>query len=382
MKNYISFIILALVISGCFKAPGYTQISQIDENLLVEVGQALFFDPNLSKNKTQSCSTCHNPNFAFVDDRDNGVKAQVSLGDDGVSLGDRTAPTASYAKFSPIFHFDKEKNQYIGGQFWDARVATLEEQAGGPPLNPIEMGMPSKKAVVERIKENEYYVKSFKKLFGNEVFKDNEFAYEAMTKAIGAFEKTDFFSPFDSKYDRYLREEEELSLEEELGMSLFFSNNNTNCSTCHKLKFEGDLKETFTNYEFHNIGVPINKSLRAKNGVKELDKGLLANPKVKDKAHEGKFKVPTLRNIAITAPYMHNGVFKDLRTVLEFYDKYNNEERAINKETNKPWDEPEVEHSVNLKDLKAKKLTDKKIDAIIAFLKTLTDKRYEHLLEK
>lgn len=79
---------------------------------------------------------------------------------------------------------------------------------------------------------------------------------------------------------------------------------------------------------------------------------------------------------------MHNGVFKDLRTVLEFYDKYNNEERAINKETNKPWDEPEVEHSVNLKDLKAKKLTDKKIDAIIAFLKTLTDKRYEHLLEK
>ena len=106
-----------------------------------ELGQILFFDKNLSKNRTQSCATCHNPNTGFVDDRDNGVSKMASLGDDEKSLGDRQAPTASYSKFSPPFHFDEKKQKYIGGQFWDGRAATLEEQAGGPPLNPIEMGM-------------------------------------------------------------------------------------------------------------------------------------------------------------------------------------------------------------------------------------------------
>ena len=104
----------------------------------------MFFDKNLSHNRTQSCATCNNPNSEFADDRDNGISKMASLGDDNKSLGDRQAPTASYAKFSPDFHFDEKKQKYIGGQFWDGRSATLEEQAGGPPLNPIEMGMASK----------------------------------------------------------------------------------------------------------------------------------------------------------------------------------------------------------------------------------------------
>ena len=118
-----------------------------------------------------------------------------------------------------------------------------------------------------------------------------------------------------------------------------------------------------------------------KNGVKQIDQGLLANPNVSDKKHLGKHKVPTLRNVAVTAPYMHNGVFKDLRTVVEFYDKYNNQERNINPETGEPWDEPEVKETISLEDLKAKKQNDRKVDALVAFMKLLTDKRYEHLLE-
>ncbi len=119
----------------------FTQKIKMKEDL----GRVLFFDKNLSKNKTQSCATCHNPEAGFVDTRDNGINKMASLGDDGHSLGDRQAPTASYAMFSPEFHYDKKKKKYIGGQFWDGREATLAAQAGGPPMNPIEMAMPSKK---------------------------------------------------------------------------------------------------------------------------------------------------------------------------------------------------------------------------------------------
>ena len=356
---------------------GANEISQKET-----LGQVLFSDKNLSKNRTQSCATCHNPNTGFTDDRQNGVNKMASLGDDNKSLGDRQAPTASYAKFSPDFHFDEKKQKYIGGQFWDGRAKTLEEQAGGPPLNPIEMGMGSKKEVVDRIKENAYYVQTFKELFGEDVFKDDEKAYDAMTSAIATFERSNEFSSFDSKYDRYLKGEYDLTPLEDLGKSIFFSNNNNSCATCHVLKGEDKAGETFTNYEYHNIGTPANKTLRAKNGVKEIDKGLLANPNVKDIAQNGKHKVPTLRNVAVTAPYMHNGVFKDLKTVIEFYDKYNNKDRNINPETKKPWDDAEVKETIALKELKANALTDRKVEALVAFMKLLTDKKYEYLLEK
>lgn len=356
---------------------GANEISQKET-----LGQVLFSDKNLSKNRTQSCATCHNPNAGFADDRENGIGKMASLGDDNKSLGDRQAPTASYAKFSPDFHFDEKKQKYIGGQFWDGRAKTLEEQAGGPPLNPIEMGMGSKKEVVDRIKENAYYVQTFKELFGEDVFKDDEKAYDAMTSAIASFERSNEFSSFDSKYDRYLKGEYDLTALEDLGKSIFFSNNNNSCATCHVLKGEDKAGETFTNYEYHNIGTPANKTLRAKNGAKEIDKGLLANPNVKDVAQNGKHKVPTLRNVAVTAPYMHNGVFKDLKTVIEFYDKYNNKDRNINPETKKTWDDAEVKETIALKELKANALTDRKVEALVAFMKLLTDKKYEYLLEK
>jgi cytochrome c peroxidase len=133
------------------------------------LGKALFFDTNLSKNRTQACATCHNPDRAFTDDRETGAGLAVSLGDDGTSLGDRNTPTAAYALFSPSFH-KSEKDGWVGGQFFDGREKDLEGQAGGPPLNPIEMGMPDKQAVVARIRENAAYVTAFKTLFGDKVF--------------------------------------------------------------------------------------------------------------------------------------------------------------------------------------------------------------------
>lgn len=350
------------------------------------LGRALFFDVNLSKNRSMSCATCHNPETGFVDQRGSGVDSMASLGDDGHSIGDRNAPTASYALFSPHFQKNTGKNQsksaFLGGQFLDGREPTLAGQAGGPPLNPIEMGMPDKASVVTRIKENTGYVAFFKNLFGEDIFSDDEKAYTAMTEAIAAFEKTDFFAPFDSKYDRFLRGEYELTVLEDLGRSIFFSPTNVNCSTCHALHREDDPRETFTNFEYRNIGVPINTELREKNGVTAIDLGLYQNPLAATDDNKGKFKTPTLRNIAVTGPYMHNGIFKELRTVVEFYDKYNNPERQINPETGKPWGPPEVAENIALDELRAKVLTERKIDALIAFMNILTDKRYEHLLEK
>jgi len=349
------------------------------------LGQALYFDVNLSQNRTQSCATCHNPAHGFVDDRETVVGKAVSLGDDGKSLGDRNAPTAAYARFSPLFHKNKQ-GEYVGGQFHDGREADLKGQAGGPPTNPIEMGMADKASVVERLQENPSYVEAFKRLFDEDIFNDVEHAYVAMATSIAAFEQTDFFAPFDSKYDRYLRGEYTMTQQEALGEALFTSNQFTNCKRCHQLKmFGGSEGETFSNYEYHNLGVPVNQAVRAATGKAAdfVDHGLLDNPHVQDPEADGKFKVPTLRNVAVTGPYMHNGVFEELTTVVLFYDKFNNPKRQLNPETGQPWADPEVAKNLALetKEFKAPPLTDQKVAALVAFMQTLTDRRYEHLLE-
>jgi cytochrome c peroxidase len=350
------------------------------------LGEALFHDVNLSRNRTQSCATCHSPEHGFVDARQApGVGAAVSLGDDAHSLGDRNAPTAAYAAFTPPLH-KNAKRRWAGGLFHDGRAASLEEQAGGPPLNPIEMGMPDKGSVVGRLKENAAYVAALKSLYGSKVLDNIDAAYDAMTRSIAAFERTRHFAPFDSKYDRFLRGEAKLTGEEELGRVLFFSTQFTNCSQCHQLRAIGGAgEETFSNYEFHNIAVPANMAVRAANGSPpgRVDRGLVDGKVVTDATEAGKFKVPTLRNVAVTGPYMHNGVFKDLRTVVLFYNKFNTKSarRQINPETGQPFAQPEVAENVSLKELKsAPALDDKRIDALVAFLKTLTDRRYEPLL--
>ena len=361
-------------------------LSSVKKNNIKEnLGLALFFDVNLSKNRTMSCSTCHNSSTGFADPRGNGVNSMVSLGDDKISLGNRNTPTVAYAKFFPDFQVNKGKNKdksaFIGGQFWDGRAKTLAEQAKAPPTNLGEMGMPDKASVIARIKENPQYIRQFKIIFGDNIFDNTDKAYTAMAEAIQEFEKSDFLSPFDSKYDRFLRGEYELTVLEDLGRSLFFSNANVNCSTCHKLRHEDALFEVFSNFEYKNIGIPKNIALEKKNGVTEKDLGLYQNPLAQTDDNKGKFKTSILRNVAVTDPYMHNGVFTNLRTVIEFYDHYNNAKRTINPETGKKWRDPEVKDNLALDELKGKALTDRKIDALVAFMKTLTDKRYEPLLK-
>ena len=354
-----------------------------------KLGEALFHDPNLSRNRKQACATCHMPDHAFSDRHDAHKGNSVSLGDDGKSFGDRNVPSATYAALSPPFHKDAD-GAYVGGQFWDGRAKTLEEQAGGPPLNPIEMGMADDKAVAARIAENAAYVKAFEAFYGKDALADPAKTFAAATSAIASFERTSEFSPFDSKYDRYLRGEVKLTDQEELGRTLFFSRQFTNCNLCHDVKARDGRIEgaTFTSYKYFNIGVPVNPDARKLNGAKPdfVDPGLAANPNVDGDPNErGKFKTPSLRNVAVTAPYMHNGVFKDLRTVILFYNKYNSKKksRQINPETGLRWAPPEIADNIDMEKLETGPgLDDQRIDALVAFLKTLTDKRYEVLLDR
>jgi cytochrome c peroxidase/sterol desaturase/sphingolipid hydroxylase (fatty acid hydroxylase superfamily) len=351
-------------------------------DLEVNLGRALFFDKNLSLKRTQSCASCHDPIKAFTDPKLNGVSGAASLGDDLHSLGDRNTPTLSYIGETPDFHFDKKMRKYSGGFFWDGRAQSLAQQATQPMSNPIEMAMPDHPAIIDRIKENAFYQSSLIELYGDSLFENTNRSITAISDALAAFQRTKLFSSFDSKYDQYLKGEYELTDIEDLGMSIFFSATNSNCNSCHQLQTLDSKRETFSNYEYHSIGVPSNSSLRRLNGVNidHQDQGLGAVLPNSDDSQNGKFKVPVLRNVAITGPYMHNGVFKDLRTVILFYDKFNNPARKINPETGVNWKLAEIPDTVNLEELKAKILTDRKIDALVAFLKALTDKRYEPLL--
>ena len=377
--------ITSLLFSVCSIYAGELSKSEGDKQK-IQLGQQLYFDQNLSLNRTQSCATCHAPEHGFVDQQQTPFEGAVSLGDDGISFGDRSAPTAAYANQIPVFHQRKD-GEYIGGQFWDGREDDLKGQAGGPPLNPIEMGMPDKAAVLARIKENETYLTNFKKVYGQHVLNSPEAAYLAIAESIAAFEKTDFFSSFDSKYDRHLKGEYELTEQEDLGMTLFFSEQFSNCNHCHQLNSRpATAKETFSDYTYHNIGVPVNIAVRKYNNSPEgyRDLGLYNHPDVDNPETIGKFKVPTLRNVAVTGPYMHNGVFQELETVMAFYNKYNtkNKKRQINPETAESWAAPEISENISLDELQSgPALDDKRIDAIVSFLKLLTDKRYEHLLE-
>ncbi|MCB0343841.1 MAG: c-type cytochrome, partial [Bdellovibrionales bacterium] len=332
-----------------------------------------------SLNRTQSCATCHQPERAFIDPRDNGIGAVASRGDDGVSLGQRNAPTLLYALFSPVFQ-QTASGQFVGGQFLDGRQADLAGQAGEPPIGPAEMGLPDKAAVVARIMENPEYVSIFKSFYGDLIFDDVNATYSAMQQAIAEFEMSDEFAAFDSKYDRFLAGEYQMTPQESLGRALFFSAQFTNCSSCHQLQgFGGAASETFSNYEYHNIGTPRNDALLAANGGR-IDNGLQQNTAAASNANLGKIKVPTLRNVAVTGPYMHNGVFADLRTVVLFYDKFNNAARTVNPETGQPWRGAEFPSTVNFEELEAAPaLSDEDVDALVAFLRTLTDRRFEQL---
>jgi cytochrome c peroxidase len=331
-----------------------------------QLGKKLYFDENLSSPKGQSCASCHDSAAGFADPDDD---KPCSEGATKGLFGNRNSPSAAYAAFSPDFHYDATEGLYVGGQFWDGRAKDLVEQAKGPFLNPLEMGMADEAAVVAEVRKAEY-ASLFKEVFGASSLDDAKSAYDKVAQAIAAFEKSDEVNPFNSKYDLYLAGEVQLTAQEKRGLELFEDEKKGNCAACHPSQSTKDQpKPLFTDFTYDNLGTPKNKNnpfytLDAKHnpdGAGWIDKGL--GGELKKASEDGKHKVPTLRNIARTAPYMHNGVFKTLKQVVDFYNK-----RDVG-----TFDPAEVADNVNSDELGDLGLTDAEVADIVAFLETLTD---------
>ena len=242
----------------------------------VELGKMLFFDPRLSGNDHWACATCHNPSFGYSD----GLPRALRFGDE------KELPRHSPSVINIA---------YNSSQFWDGRAATMEEQATAPIVASREMNSNPQQMIGE-ITDIPYYDQKFKQIFGGPPSMEN------VGKAIAAFERT--IVTGDSKFDRYEKgNKKALTEQEKRGLILFVSK--AACTQCHN-------GPNFTDNTFHNIGVP-------QEGPAKKDVGRFEV--TKDPADMGAFKVPTLRNIAMTPPYMHTGTLNTLEEVVDFYNK-------------------------------------------------------------
>jgi cytochrome c peroxidase len=363
----VGCVCVATILSACATPQG-GRVSDDDAELTAKerLGKLLFFDQDLSTPPGQSCASCHSPDAGFGDP---GRVLPVSRGAIAGRFGNRNDLTAAYASFIPPLRYDEDEEMWVGGLFWDGRAADLAEQAKGPPLNPLEMANPNAEAVVEAISRAEYS-DLFREVYGADALDDATTAYDYFADAVAAYESTSEFSPFDSKYDLYLAGEVQLTDRELRGLELFEREDKGNCAACHPSKGGAESSSLlFTDHTYDNLGVPRNpespflylpEELNP-DGADYTDPGLGAV--VNDPALNGLFRVPTLRNVAVTQPYMHNGVFKTLYQVVAFY---NTRDVA-------PWPAPEWSNNVNRDELGDLKLTTQEIDDIVAFLHTLTD---------
>lgn len=253
----------------------------------VELGRMLFFDPVLSADNTSSCATCHHPDLGFSDNR------SLSMGFGGKGIGPARRGGVTLSRNTPTVW----NAAFNVRQFWDGRAADLEEQAIGPIEHADEMGQDPDE-LVEELMGIPAYVGQFKRAFGKN--DASAISLQTITYAIGAFERTILTQ--DSKYDEYARgDRNALTVAERRGLNLFRSLK-TRCFECHNLP-------TFANPDFKVIGVPEEEG-------RDLD---LGRSEIAGAGYEGAFKVPTLRNVALTAPYMHNGIFQTLAEVVDFY---------------------------------------------------------------
>lgn len=346
------------------------------------LGRLLFFDATLSEPAGQSCATCHVPAAAFTDPN---VSQPTSQGVLPGRFGSRNSPSAMYMAFSPPFHFDRDEQLYVGGQFWDGRAATLEEQAKAPFLDPLEMANPDKRSVVEKVRRSAY-ADQFDAAFGKGSLGDVDRAYEAIAAAIAAYQRTAELQPFTTKHDAWLQGKAKLTPQELRGLRLYNDPQKGNCAACHpsQRRPDGGLP-LFTDFTYDNLGVPRNPEnpfytqAKAHNpaGNKFVDRGLGAVVKQRDE--DGKFKVPTLRNIALTAPYMHNGYFRTLRGVVAFYNDRDARPACKGEATEAEalkrgcWPRSEVRRNVNADEMGRLGLSEQEIDDIVAFLHTLSD---------
>jgi len=423
--KYISIPILTTTIA-------LSATSLVSETLtpIETLGRTLFFDTDLSFNRNQSCASCHDPAAGFTSPHDQfNAAGSVVEGSVPDRFGNRKPPSAAYASPAPVFHHVIEDGDFlfVGGAFLDGRATggalgnPAADQALGPFLNPVEMAMPHAACVVQRVcrPENQTpYRVALTDVWGLEICKiafpedlqkqcetldadislpDDiaekvETAFNRIGLTISAYESSAEVNRYSSRYDKYLAGTADLSPQEMAGLQLF--EGKALCSACHTTGPGPNAEPAvFTDFTYDNLGVPRNGD----NPVYTLtpdfvDTGLgafLATDVVFDviaTTQNGKFKVPTLRNVDMRIlpnsehAYMHNGYFKTLEGVVRFYNtrdvwprceqKFVSEADAL---AQKCWPAAEYEPTVNRDELGNLKLTDADEAALVAFLKALTD---------
>jgi len=319
-------------------------------------GKALFSDVTLSVSGRQSCATCHVANYAFAADPATDHGLPVPLGGPNMDqTGFRNAPSLMYASFTPPFTLEDGP---VGGFFRDGRASSLAAQAQQPFITPFEMANQDAAEVVGRLQNSPATLKLFIFAYGEAVLSDPNTALEDMGLAIAAYETEDAdFHPFSSKYDYWLQGQAQLTPQEQSGLDLFNNPSKGNCTACHPSQAQSFSSHAlFTDFSFDNIGVPRNWKIPANtpNSASPVDGAPLetvltpvdvpadaeyayydlglcgplapaandvnARPNLKATTSLcGVFKVPTLRNVAVTSPYFHNGAFSNLHQVVEWY---------------------------------------------------------------
>jgi len=397
-KVTLSFVCL-LILSGISSAQTLTPQQQL--------GKDLFFDQNLSINRNQSCAACHGSDVGWTGpDPDQTINPHGAVYEGSIAgrFGNRKPPSSAYAPFSPILYFSRQGGgMFIGGNFWDGRATgeklgnPAADQAQGPFLNPLEQAFPDASAVVLGVCTGSY-ADLFLQSCGQNVCDpvNTNAAFDCIALAIAAYEASREVSAFTSKFDAYLAGQVKLTKQERQGLNLF--NGKAKCARCHVDTGKAPL---FTDFTYDNLGVPRNPEnpfysepdfnpLGAL-GPAWIDEGLGGFLRTRTdyatyaKKNLGKFKVPTLRNVDkrpspdFVKAYSHNGFFKSLESIVYFYNTRDvlpackqgfTEAQALE---NNCWPLPELSLNLNTKEVGDLGLTPEEEDAIVAFLKTLSD---------
>ncbi len=344
-----------LALTGCGGGASATPAPP-PASLAAVAGKAIFFDKSLSASGVQACGTCHVPSRAYTADPATDKGLPVPLGGPNMDqTGFRNAPSLAYASFTPPFSLT---NGPVGGFFRDGRASALNTQAQQPFLTPFEMANQDAAEVVGRLQNSPQTLQAFVAAYGEQALADPDTALADMGLALAAYETEDeSFHPFSSKYDYWLQNQATLTAQEQAGLALFNDPTKGNCTACHPSQRQSySTHALFTDFTFDNIGVPRNWAIPANtpNSVSPVDGATLETvltpvdvPADAEYAYYdmgacgpmqpspgdvnarqilsattglcGMFKVPSLRNVAVTAPYFHNGVFGNLHQVLEWY---------------------------------------------------------------
>jgi len=378
-------ITLTLALSACGGGGGSTTPSSTapaaSTATQLSISQALFAEKSLSASGQLSCASCH------ADETAHSTASGVSLPVGGVLMNQqlsRSSPSLMYKSTTPTFSFNNA-GEAIGGFDWDGRVNTLADQSAGPLLASAEMANGNINILALKVRALSYF-KDFASVFNVPANATDQQVYDILRTAFETYQRQDpDYLLFNSKFDRFLDGTANLSASEERGRQLFNNPNKGNCASCHSSQIgPGQQRPLFTNFRYAALGVPRNNTSTANQNATFFDMGLCGPVRTDLTARTdlcGQFKIPTLRNIAITAPYFHNSAIDTLTNAVRFY---------ATRDSNPALWYPTVNGVVvKFNDLPANlrgnvpvnrapfnsNLSAQEIDDIVAFLLTLTDDR-------